>query len=177
MCFLHAIYSTTCYWGGKRWTWKSSCKWFKLKVCEMFMHRISMDCIMVRKMVTFRVKSYSGNKIIVTWRFILLHIIISNVWSTQSYLISGILSIQKNWSHANANFFQIQDCLKIYSCFSYDAISLFDVRLTCCRPVVGFGGGALPCRSLLKAKVMTFVSLVIVQTMPYWFGWFLCLKI
>jgi hypothetical protein len=134
----------------------------------MFMHKISMDCIMARKMFTFRVKSSLGSKIVVTWRFILLDIIISNVRNIQSYLISGILSIQKNWSHANAIFFQVQDCLKIYSCSSYDVISLINVRLTCCRPVVGFGGGALPCRSLLKTKVMTFVSLVIVWTMFYW---------
>jgi hypothetical protein len=119
-------------------------------------------------MFTFKAKNSPGNQTIATWKFILLYNIISNVWSIQSYLIIGILSIQKNWSHANAIFFQVQDCLKIYSCSSYDVISLINVRLTCCRPVVGFGGGALPCRSLLKTKVMTFVSLVIVWTMFYW---------
>jgi hypothetical protein len=135
----------------------------------MFMHRISMDCIMVRKMFTFKVESSSRSKTVATWKFILLHIIISNVRSIQSYLISGILSIQKNWSGANENFIQVQDCLKLYSCPSYDAISLFNVRLTFCRPVVGFGGGALPCRYLLKVKAMTFVSLVIARS-PIEFG-------
>jgi hypothetical protein len=51
--------------------------------------------------------------------------------------------------------------MKIYSCFSYEAISLSDVRLACCRPVASFGGGTLPCRSLLKAKAMTSISPVI----------------
>ncbi len=133
----------------------------------MFMHKISMDCFMVKKMFTFRVESSSRNKIVATWRFIFLHIIISNVRNTQSYLISGILSIQFFLSHANANFFQLQYCLKIYSCSSNDAISLFNVRLTCFRIVLGFGEGELPCRSLLKTKAITFVSLVVVRTMPY----------
>jgi hypothetical protein len=111
-----------------------------LKVCKMFMHKILMDCIMVRKMFTFRVESFSRSKI---ERFILLHIVINNVWNIQSYLILGILSIQKSWSCANVNFFQVQDCLKIYSCFSCDAISLFNVKLACCRHIAGYGGGAL----------------------------------
>jgi hypothetical protein len=84
--------------------------------------------------------------------------------------IIAIFSIQKNWSHANANFFRVQDCLKIYSCSSYDAISLYDVRLACCRPIAESGVGALPCRSFLKAKAMTFVSDVIIQTMHVEFG-------
>jgi hypothetical protein len=114
-----------------------------LKVCKMFMHKILMDYIMVRKMFTFRAKSFSKSKIVTTWRFILLHIVISNVRNIQSYLISGILSIQKNWSHANAIFFQVQGFLKIYSCSSYDAISLFDVRLACCKHIASSGGGTL----------------------------------
>ncbi len=145
--------------------WKSSCEWFKLIVCKMFMHKISMDYIMERKMFTFRAKSFLRSKIVATWRFILLHIF-SNLWSIQSYHIIGILSIQKNWSYANAIFFQVQDYLKIYSCSSCDAIFLFDVRLTCCRPIASFGGGVLACRFLLKAKAMTFISLVITWTMP-----------
>ncbi len=167
ICFLHVVYSTTHYWGGNKWMWKNSYEWFKLKVCKMVMHKILMDCIMVRKMFTFKAESSLGSKTVTTWKFILLHNIISNVWSIQSYLIIGILSIKKNWSHANANFFQIQDCLKIYSCSSYEAISLSNVKLTCCKPIVGSSGGTLPCRSLLKAKAVTFISLVIIQTMPY----------
>ncbi len=142
-----------------------SCERFKLKVCKMLMHKISIDYIMEGKMFTFRAESFLGNKTIAIWRFILMHNIISNVWSIQSYHIIGILSIQKNWSHANANFFQVQGCLKIYSCSSCDAIFLFDVILTCCRPIVSSSGGISPCKFLLKAKAMTFVSLVIARTM------------
>ncbi len=166
MCFLHVFYSTICYWRGKRWKLKRSCKWFKFKACKMFMHIILMDCIMVRKMFTFMAKSSPGSKTMATWRFILLHNIINNVWSIQSYPIIGIFSIQKNWSHANANFFQVQKCLKTYSHSSYDALSLFNVRLACCKPIANFGGGALPCIFLLKAKAMFFVSLVIIRNMP-----------
>ncbi len=76
--------------------------------------------------------------------------------------IIGIFSIQKNWSYANANFFQIQDCWKVYSCSSYNAISLYDVKLACCRPIASSSVGALPCRFILKAKAVTFVSHVII---------------
>jgi hypothetical protein len=155
--------------------WKSSCKCSDWKYarcsCIEFQWIVSWwkECSHSRLRALQRAKlSQLGN-----WS---CHIIISNVWSIQSYLINGILSIQKNWSDVNEIFIQVQDCLKLYSCSSYDAISLFNVRLTFCRPIVGSSGGALPCRSLLKAKAMTFVSLVIARS-PIEFGWFLCLKI
>jgi hypothetical protein len=39
---------------------------FKLKVCNMFMHKISMDCIMEKKMFTFKAKMSLENKIAAT---------------------------------------------------------------------------------------------------------------
>ncbi len=56
-----------------------SCERFKLKVCKMLMHKISIDYIMEGKMFTFRAESFLGNKTIAIWRFILMHNIISNV--------------------------------------------------------------------------------------------------
>ncbi len=75
--------------------WKSSFEWFKLKACKMFMHRNSMNCIMVKKMFTFRVESSSGSKTVVIWRFILLHNITNNVWTIQSYLLLQFFQFKK----------------------------------------------------------------------------------
>ncbi len=57
MCFLHVVYSIICHQGRKRWMWKSSCEWFKLKICKMFMHKILKGYIMEMKMFTFRAKN------------------------------------------------------------------------------------------------------------------------
>ncbi len=132
---------------------------------------------MVRKMFTFMAKSSPRSKTVTTWKFILLHNVISNLQNIQSYLIIGIFSIQENWSHANANFFQVQECLKIYSCSSCDAISLFDVKLACCRLVVDSGGVALRCIFPLKAKAMFSISLVSFEICLAKFDLFLCIEI
>jgi hypothetical protein len=91
-------------------------------------------------MFTFKAKISSGSKTVATWTFILPNNILNNVWSTQSYLMIGILSIFKNWSHANANFFRVQDCLKIHPCFSCDVVFMSNVQLACCKPIVALVG-------------------------------------
>jgi len=76
-------------------------------------------------------------------------------------LLLAFFQFKKNWFHANANFFQVQDCLKNYSCFSCEAVFMSDVNLTCCKPIANFARGVIPCRFLLKAKAMTYVILVL----------------
>ncbi len=62
------MFSTCCLFhnlllGRKEVVWKSSCEWFKLKACKMFMHKILMDCIMVRKCSHLGPKALRGAKL------------------------------------------------------------------------------------------------------------------
>ncbi len=115
----------------------------------------SINCIMVRKIFAFKTKSSQ-----VRWLLKL---------GDQPYYTMLFYS----WHPFNSS--PMQKCQQLanswlftsLTCYSFDVVLVFDVKLTC----YGFGqgdGGTLPCIYIWKAKFITFVSYVITQTMPCW---------